>query len=63
MGARQRLNSLYLLSILIVSALIGVALQSWGLFIIVALTLIAILVHGGNIRLQRRSGSRARRRR
>ncbi|QDV52157.1 hypothetical protein Enr17x_42170 [Gimesia fumaroli] len=63
MGARQRLNSLYLLSILIVSALIGVALQSWGLFIIGALTLIAILVHGGNIRFQSQSGSRARRRR
>lgn len=61
MGARQRLNSLYLLNILIVSALIGITLQSWGIFIGVALILIVILVHGGDIRPQRRGARRSRR--
>lgn len=61
MGARQRLNSLYLLNILIVSALIGITLQSWGIFIGVALILIVILVHGGDIRPQRRGARRPRR--
>jgi len=61
MGARQRLNSLYLIVALIVAALIGGALQSWGVFWLVLIVLIAIFVHGGDIRPSARRSHRTRR--
>lgn len=50
MGARQRLNSLYLFGVLIVAAIFGVVVHSWGVFLLVAGTLTSLLLHGGDIR-------------
>ncbi len=50
MGARQRLNSLYLLAILIVAAIIGGSAQSWLLFLISAAVMTVLMIHGGDIR-------------
>ncbi len=50
MGARQRLNSLYITGILIVATVCGVVTDSGGIFAGVTIVLAAILIHGGNIR-------------
>jgi len=50
MGARQRLNSLYFIGILVVAALCGAATESWGIFALVAIVLAANSIHAGNIR-------------
>lgn len=50
MGARQRLNSIYLTGSLILAALVGMMAESWGLFLLVAAVLIALQTHSGNIR-------------
>ena len=50
MGARQRLNSFYLLAVLIVAAMIGGSAQSWSLFLISAAVMTVLLIHGGDIR-------------
>ena len=52
MGARQRLNSLYFMGILIVAAVGGAATESWGIFALVAFVLAANAIHAGNIRPQ-----------
>ncbi len=51
MGARQRLNSLYFLGVLIVAAIIGGGAGSWPVFFIVAGVLTATAINGGDIRL------------
>jgi len=61
MGARQRLNSLYLIVTLIVAALSGGALQSWSVFWLVLGALVVIFVHGGDIRPNARRTHRHRR--
>ncbi len=50
MGARQRLNSLYFLAVLIVAALVGGAAQSWSLFLISAAIMTVLMIYGGDIR-------------
>jgi len=50
MGARQRLNSLYFTCILIIAAVCGVTMESWGVFAGVMIVLAVISIHGGNIR-------------
>lgn len=50
MGARQRLNSLYFMGILIVAAVCGAATESWGIFALVTVVLAANSIHAGNIR-------------
>jgi len=50
MGARQRLNSLYFLAVLIVAALIGSATQSWSLFLISATIMTVLMIYDGDIR-------------
>ena len=50
MGARTRLNSLYLIGVLMVAAIIGGIAQSWIVFLVVAGVLTALMVHGGDIR-------------
>jgi len=50
MGARQRLNSIYLTGMLTLAALVGMLTESWGLFLLVGLALIALQTHSGNIR-------------
>lgn len=63
MGARQRLNSLNLLAVLTISAVIGGFVQSWFLFLISAAVLAAILIHSGDIRPTSRSSRKSRQRR
>jgi len=60
MGARQRLNSLYLIGVLMAAAVIGGALQSWSVFIVSAAILTATLVYGGDIRPTPQSSRRTR---
>ena len=50
MGARQRLNSVYMIGVLMVAAVIGGIAQSWIVFLVVAGVLTALMVHGGDIR-------------
>ena len=50
MGARTRLNSVYLTGVLLVAAMIGGVAQSWIVFLVVAGVLTSLLVHGGDIR-------------
>ncbi|WP_417850274.1 hypothetical protein [Thalassoglobus sp.] len=51
MGARQRLNSLYFIGVLIVATIIGGTANSWAVFLIVAGVLIATAINSGDIRL------------
>lgn len=50
MGARQRLNSLYLVGVLIIAAIIGTAADSWLVFLLTAAILTGTLIHDGGIR-------------
>ena len=63
MGALQRLNSLYLIAVLMLAAVIGGALQSWPVFLVSAAILAAILVYGGDIRPSAQPPRKTRRRR
>ena len=63
MGARQRLNSLYFYIIVIVSASIGGATESWLVFWISVGVMAASMLHGGEIRPHSRSSKSFRRRR
>ena len=63
MGARQRLNSFYLLAVLIVAAIIGGSVQSWSLFLISAAVMLALLIYGGDIRPTSQSPRKTRQRR
>jgi len=63
MGARQRLNSFYLLAVLIVAAIIGGSAQSWSLFLISAAVMTVLLIHGGDIRPTSQSRRKTRQRR
>ena len=63
MGARQRLNSFYLLAVLIVAAIIGGSAQSWSLFLISAAVMTVLLIHGGDIRPTSQSRHKTRQRR
>ncbi|SFJ51526.1 hypothetical protein [Planctomicrobium piriforme] len=50
MGARQRLNSLYFLGAVVGAVFAGAASGSWAVFLGVALVLLGLLVHNGDIR-------------
>ena len=50
MGARTRLNSVYLTGVLLVAAIIGGVAHSWIVFLVVAGVLTSLLVHGADIR-------------
>ena len=50
MGARQRLNSFYLLSSLIAAAVVGQIYQSWQAFFLIGVIGIGLLIYGSNIR-------------
>lgn len=54
MGARQRLNSIHINIAVVISAIIGLACQSWAVFFVCCLVLIGLGVHSGDIRPNRR---------
>lgn len=54
MAARQKLNQAYFMGSLFVAACAGLATQSWAIFWIALLILIAFNVHTGEIRPGRR---------
>ena len=54
MGARQKLNGAYLTACLVVAGTAGALTQSWTVFLVVAVVLIACLIHDGGIRPSRR---------
>lgn len=67
MGARERLNSVYFIGILMVAAVGGGLTASWWIFFLVTIVLTLLSLHGGEIRLtstrhsQRRPSHRPRR--
>ena len=63
MGARQQLNSVYVLIALVIAAVIGAVAQSWVVFAVAAAVLIGSLVNSADIRIMptRRPPSRKRR--
>ncbi|MCA9052198.1 MAG: hypothetical protein KDA75_00095 [Planctomycetaceae bacterium] len=64
MGARQRLNSLYLAACLLFAAVVGGVADSWVLFLLVAGVSTGLLIYDGGIRPNpTHRGSRSRRRR
>ena len=50
MGARQRLNGIYILGSVIMAGIIGGMAESWMVFIVAACLLIAVMAVGGDIR-------------
>ena len=50
MGARQRLNSFYLLSSLIAAGVVGQIYQSWQAFFLIGAIGIGLMIYGSNIR-------------
>lgn len=51
MGARTRLNSLYVMSALATSALIGAAASSWSVFFIVLMIGLGLMLSDSRIRM------------
>jgi hypothetical protein len=50
MGARQKLNLAYINGCIVVAALIGLACQSWVVFLVGVAVLLVLDLVGGNIR-------------
>ncbi len=50
MGARQKLNSAHIIGSIIVAAMIGGLVGSFGIFVIAAVVLIAGAIESGDIR-------------
>jgi hypothetical protein len=50
MGARQKLNSAYVAGSLIIAGVFGVAAQSWVVFIIVLILILAANLYERNLR-------------
>jgi hypothetical protein len=59
MGARETLNSVYLIGSLVLAALAGCVTGSWTVFVVSLLVLVAANLHAGRIRPGRR-GRRSR---
>jgi hypothetical protein len=53
MGARHKLNQVYVLGAICVAAVIGVLIQSWAAAFIVGAVLIAGSIYAGDVRLNR----------
>ena len=59
MGARDKLNSAHITGILVLAGFMGLAFQSWGTFILIAMIGTAIAINNGDLRPQpMRSNSR-----
>ncbi len=54
MGARQKLNGVHVTGCLVIAGIVGALAESWMVFLIVAVVLLACSVHDGGIRLKRR---------
>jgi len=54
MGARTKLNSVYLTGSLVIAGVLGAVSQSWTAFVVAAVVLIACSIHDGGIRLKGR---------
>jgi hypothetical protein len=54
MGARQKLNALYVQGGLILAAIVGVLAGSWVVFALTSAVLIGLGLHGGELRPRRR---------
>ena len=50
MSARQKLNAAYVLGSVVIAALVGALFQSWQMFAIAAILLVALCFVGGTIR-------------
>lgn len=50
MGARTRLNSVFIAVAFIMAAMCGAASQSWGVFILVLAVVLGLFLHDGVIR-------------
>lgn len=50
MGARHKLNSLYVYGCLAAAAAVGLVGQSWPLFLIALAVMVAMSIHSGGIR-------------
>ena len=55
MGARHKLNQLYVVGSALFAGLFGLLAESWLVFLGVLMAFLALTVHGGDIRLQHRS--------
>lgn len=55
MGARHKLNQLYFFGSALFAGLFGLLAESWLVFLGVLMALLALMVHGGDIRLHRLS--------
>ena len=51
MGARTRLNSLYVMSALATAALVGAAMSSWSVFFIVLMIGLGLMLSDSRIRM------------
>ena len=54
MSARQKLNIAYINSAILFAAVLGGIFQSWTVFVIVAIVLVAMAIYSGSIRGSRR---------
>jgi hypothetical protein len=54
MGARTKLNSVYLTGCLVIAGVLGAVSGSWTVFVVAAVILIACSVYDGGIRLRGR---------
>jgi hypothetical protein len=50
MGARQKLNAAYLNGGLLIAALVGIATESWSLFLLVLIISVVSSCYSGDIR-------------
>ena len=58
MGARHKLNAVYLYGCLAVAAIVGAVAQSWPLFLLPLVVAVATSVHSGGIRDRPADGHR-----
>ncbi len=60
MGARQKLNAIYIMVCSLAAAAVGLALQSWAAFALALAVGLALKAHDGGIRLARWTRGRQR---
>jgi hypothetical protein len=53
-GAREKLNGVHLLGAIAIAGILGALAESWLVFFIAAAVLVAVEIHAGNVRLEKR---------